>query len=614
MQEMISLLRIPEGELWLSNRLIRLAETEKKAVVRNNFPQFDLDFNTEIDWGANPHNNVTWQLYFCSMGWLAPCAKLGHAHPEYGVYAKEVVLSACTYALAHDRTHNKGYWNDHAVAYRGSYIAYVYAEILHDILSKDEETLLFEAMRKHEEVLVDFLESDKWLLSNHTLFHAEGLADILVAFEKDPDERMRKLEQVALYVRDFANRVITTKEGSVKEHAVFYHAFLMGRLKLTSEFLARLGITRKAVTDRTYRKMKAFLFHIMPRDGYLPGIGDSKHEQKFDRKYLGAFRGQKFDTPETDMFRPKERDSDFNTSAPYYLGEYPTDGFYVSRSYNDPELYSLFLHKEFKGPHGHWDALSFVSYHKGAPVFIDSGGPFKYGEQMRFRYFQTQLAHNTLLVEGTPSQYHSQMLVVDGDQDSTVLVGGARLLDNLIWVRCFMQIADLCHIVVDWPISQGDFDGSVVSRFHLDPGLDFDIEDGTLNLSREGDFVARMDSTLYDAPLAEPTQILADLAHLTFELKKPLRADKLKALPENFEKRAFVTYKDNERIDGKLADMPATVDQLNLRVVQYDKNSVVSHSLEGAVLQVVVQGTDYKKSVSVDFAQMKVSQRITQHG
>ena len=613
MQRVTNLLRLPEAELWLSDEAITLASERSRALIRRNFPELDIDLHSPVDWDADPEQNLTWRLYYCCMGWVAPFAKLGHDRPEFAAFAKSCVLSAAQYALDSDPVNNKGYWNDHAVAYRGSYISFIYVDLLRDLLTPEEDARLRAAMGKHQDILVGFLDSDKWLLSNHTLFHSEGLADLILAFEQEKAMREKKLKHVARHVREFASRVITSAEGTVKEHALFYHAFLMGRLKQTSEFFLNLGVTETIVADRTYRRMKAFLYRAMPVNGILPGIGDSKHHQKFDQKHIVSFRSMKYDSPETQQFELKREWEDFPGNRPAYLGRYPTDGFYISRSYSKNELYSVFLHKPFKGPHGHWDALSFISYHKGQPVFIDSGGPYKYGDLLRYRYIQTQLAHNTLILDGLVSQYHSRMLVADHDADSSVLVGGARLTQELFWVRAFLQIADLCQIVVDWPIANAPLDSPVCARFHVDPSLTIARGKGSVRLTRNEAFIAQITSHVLEAPADFTPQVVA-LSDLHFEQQPPLKPGVRGQLPENFEKRSFVTYNDNLLVDGQLLDLPATLGLLNVRIISFFDGLRAECAAGQGSFQITVRTPAYKKSIAVDLVNMQVSKWQTHHG
>lgn len=613
MQNVIELLRLPEGNLWLGNAAIALAQKQSRAIIRRNFPELEIDLSAPVDWDADPEKNVTWRLYYCCMGWVAPFAKLGHERPEFAEFAKSCVLSAAQYSLDHDRVDNNGYWNDHAVAYRSSYIAYMYAEILHGMLTADEDALLRAAMAKHHDALVGFLESDKWLLSNHTLFHAEGLADISLTFEDNAATKLEKLKDVARFVREFAGRVITHDEGTVKEHALFYHAFLMGRLKQTSDFLEKAGVSDTIVTDRTYRRMKAFLYRIMPIKGYLPGVGDTKHHQRFDQMHIARFQGMKFDSPESQQYDPGRKALDFPAVKPDYLGCYPTDGFYISRSYNRNELYSVFLHKPFKGPHGHWDALSFVSYHKGQPIFIDSGGPYKYGDPLRYRYIQTQLAHNTLIQDGTASQYHSKMFVAEHDGDSSVLIGGAKLTNHLYWMRCFVQIDDLCQIVIDWPIATKPSDNPLNARFHIDPEVSVARTGDDVQLSRDGKFIAKMTSLQLDAPGDGRPHVEA-LSDLEFHLQKRLEDGRRDKLPDDFENRSFVTYKDNLLVDGHLVDLPAAVGKLNLRMIAFTERVRIDCEQQPDGLKIIVRKRHYKKIVTVNLRASDVTGWETKRG
>ena len=69
-----------------------------------------------------------------------------------------------------------------------------------------------------------------------------------------------------------------------------------------------------------------------------------------------------------------------------------------------------FLHHSERAPHGHFDALSITLSKANKEFIIDSGGPYRYGNQLRFRYFMSSFAHNVALVDGKKHESGAKLL------------------------------------------------------------------------------------------------------------------------------------------------------------------------------------------------------------
>lgn len=553
------LLRLPEREVYDTPRNHKVFRETGKVTIRNNFPAFDLADLT--DWTVNPTGNVVWRIYFNCLAWMSVFADqdvLGNEHtPDWdGAFA--ILEKFVSHVEAEGHKSKNDIWDDHATGYRASYISYLYTRGLAERISPEFNGRLRKVMMLHRKTLMDYLESDKWKFSNHTLFQAEGLADMAMIFMTDKNRRNRTLEFARLKVDEFIDRAVSHAEGTVKEHSIFYHVFLMGRLRDTCEYFERIGHPLTNASDEMFTRMNAFLHDVMPVPGRLPGIGDSKHFQRFDKKYVAEFQDGRFSTPQIDYHRSKGK-----SGTPHaFLSRYPQDGYFIFRSHDpvEKQLHSIFLHRSFRGPHGHWDGMSFTCHWGGRPLFIDSGGPYKYSTPMRYKYFQTQLAHNAPIFDRDPVELETQLLGVhDTGEDFAAVALGARMGKGRSWVRIFGQQGNRGIFLLDLPVS-GSLRSKAEIRLHLDPEIE--IGEDAASFSMPAGAVGISQSTL-SLPRGTARAVRSSLAG---DEKEKLPSHQVSArerektgLDPDFDARSYVTYKDNEMVDGKLLtfDLPA---------------------------------------------------------
>jgi hypothetical protein len=474
LKTIVEKLRKPEMEVWSTKGANKLSK-ENKIIVRQSFPVHEIK-NT-IDWDADPLSNKTWRLYFTSLSWIVAFTWGEEIDKNTRVKITSIVESFCDYCILNEKNEKNVLWDDHSVAYRGSYLAYLYSFILAEEIDDQYRGKLRYVVELHINRLEGYLKSDKWLLSNHTLFHAEGLADLATVFMTNPNRRKATISFARDELDKLIARTITAAEGTVKEHALFYHVFLMGRIKESSDYFEMLDTPLKNITSETYKRMLEFVHLVTPVEGVLPGVGDSKHNKRFDQKYLKSFSTDKYISEVTKYIQTNSEKGE----KPAFLNRFETDGYFIFRSFQQKnELYGLLLHKEFVGPHGHWDGGSFITYFDKKPFFVDCGGPFKYGDPMRFFYFQTQLAHNTLLFDSQTSEYYTKIMDVKGSGSTGFVSLGAQMKDGCYWSRFFIQNEDEYQIVLDWPCTADNTELEV--RFHLDPEVQVKEDDSLVEL------------------------------------------------------------------------------------------------------------------------------------
>ena len=585
LSSVVDLTRKPEFEVWHTKAHNDLIESGR-VLIRKNFPTLHL--SNPVDWDVNPLNDKTWQLYYYSLGWLSGFT-FSTPSADRWAHIIAIVDSACNFIIDHLDDESSALWDDHATAYRASYLAYLYAYGMASKISDVIRAKLFYVMEVHKKKLKSFLDSDKWAQSNHTLFHAEGLADLALVFMTDPERRLETLRFASAKIEVFVKAAVNLREGTVREHALFYHIFLMGRIAETTKYFEAIGAAIQGIGTKEYARLLEFVQLIMPKQGRLPGIGDSKHHDTFDYKYLRDFEAPKYVTGVSRYMMTEGVDGDPNP----FLAEFVEDGYFIFRSsFGDRQLFSVLLHKPYKGPHGHWDGGSFITYYDGIPMLIDSGGPYKYSDVMRYHYFQTPLAHNCLIFDDLPISYTTHLLGIRAIGDLAFVGLAANFGRGRGWIRFFGQIANIAHVIVDIPNAVCT-ESEARIRYHLDPNAkvlrdynNYDVRNQSVHM--------HMTTMELDLPesVTKRLQLLTNkLTNEAEEMYKGPAARQVEQLPKDFRRRSFVTLKDNELVESKMIERSVSINKAHISIMSFDDTLDLRADANNDELSLVVNST-----------------------
>jgi hypothetical protein len=461
-------LRRPEIEVQYRRKNLDLYDADSSFIIRQPHPPHCVV--GAPNWYADPHGDRTWQLYFHSLYWLGTLAYGIDLRSEddpvlaasYRTAMKDILMSHVELVLSSEHVPS-AVWDDHAAAYRASYVAYCFEAYVKSLLVDEERAKLLAYVKAHIETLIGFIRSPRWNSSNHTLFHVEGLADASYIFFRDEPWGASNLALARDTLQAFIERTISPGDGTTKEHALFYHAFTMERVRQCSKFLEGLGYPVTLDLKLLFRKMNTFLWTVMPWERHVPPVGDTKVDMIVDNKYISAFDGEEYTSEITRYLRSGRVEG----TCPPRLSAFRDDGYYVFRDLNsaDQELYALFLEKKYIGPHGHVDGNSFIAYFCGEPFISEGGGPYKYGDRLRYEYFQTQLAHNTVVFK-RPERYLSAVIDCCDMEPAQFVFGRANYPSGDQWLRGFGKVGAKALLVVDLAVpAEGDVQPSLL--YHL---------------------------------------------------------------------------------------------------------------------------------------------------
>lgn len=395
----------------------------------------------------------TLQLYFFGFAWATV---VDWADPvQRGV--TEEILRGILPRLVREETRKKWDmpWDDHAISERASSLVRLLEA---NVLEGD----LAGAVRSHLVVLEDalngFLASRHWLGNNHRVFHHIALLDILVS-RGAPATR---IAQVSNSLLDTVAGLIDVETGVALEESISYAYHDMDLLRRLEQSLGRLGLAFDGLSvkqiDRAFgRSMSALAYP----DASLPASGDTILGLTLPASHRRVVLER---ADRLEVWRSLDR-------LGYTRLACPTD-----------DLQALVLTHSAQAAHGHVSPLHIELWcARDGLILTDSGGPYRYGDPLRYRWFRAPAGHNTLNYAGwTTSDKHQVSLVPNVSRDaatgtwvfpSGTLQRGIRLADGEL------SVLDDVSCPGEWLLS-----------FHLAPGVEVE----SLTQARKGLFVVTL--------------------------------------------------------------------------------------------------------------------------
>ena len=355
---------------------------ENKVSVWGSFEPVEI--GDEINWGINPLNDETWSFYFNGLSWL-------YSHLwaiDYLNEKPDVMFKIIKQYHKHifSENPNKMVWFDHATSDRLSILSVI---SLHPCLSlADENTrnIIDEMLSIHIEKIIQFKDSRKWINSNHGVFHSLALLNsslVRSVTDSGSDIKNQGLE----YLSDTLSTILSKNEHISLEQSAYYHQLAISLIEsLEPSQLSELKI------DKMYfiEKMRDSNHWLTCTDKKLIAIGDTSVISNISPKHYP-------------INQPKQFAKTFFESGISFSKYKAKDGW----------NHFSFLHREKRAPHGHFDALS-ITLSKGNKEFIiDSGGPYRYGDALRFSYFMSSYAHNVATINGR--RHESGAVLIDSE-------------------------------------------------------------------------------------------------------------------------------------------------------------------------------------------------------
>ncbi|WP_181893364.1 heparinase II/III domain-containing protein [Falsiruegeria mediterranea] len=448
---------------------------DKRDIGKNDIDRARADNNVLVARGMDPfdaHTDIaaldmasktlTWKMYFWSACWIDQLSEFPDGSQLQLQRFLELVDLSRGYCID-SKSAPVGYWDDHATAYRSAVlISMFHKHYDHEDVRRRSEEFSF-IFHEHYQVLEGFFESGKWKGNNHSIFHVmaqlnlANSCEFIVQSEVDRGEKRRKLsERLQGCIQD----IIDFETGISREQSFHYHFWSVSLLERVSEFSSNLDFDLGFDPDELIKKMLDFGERIILPENACPAIGDTPFSRSYGETFLDKYQRAPI------LKKPSDGDGDFCIIAA------PANEFVVARhDHVDEGNASLLTMTGWHGrhSHGHYDTLSVWFSKKNVPVLIDSGGPFLYGNPLRFEYFIQSVAHNTVIVDR--KNYHGGGCIDFAESAVGRVFLRGRIDDNngARHDRVCIQSHDDGLIVIDKVASLSDENKRFDALFHLAP-------------------------------------------------------------------------------------------------------------------------------------------------
>ncbi len=335
----------------------------------------------QIDWNIDPFKNDTWSFYFNGLNWLYSYLWAVDNCGESPQRIFDVVTQYNKHINGNNP--NKMVWFDHATSDRLSIFSVISLHPCMNMASDDFKLMLEELILKHIDKIIEFKISKNWINSNHGIFHALALLNACLL--NMVNTKRPNLEKDALeYLSDTLLSILSIHEYLSLEQSAYYHQLAISLLQsLDKNHLQGIGIEKDAFIE----KMKHVNYWLTSTDKKLIAMGDTSVVSNVERSYVTDYSPT----------RMAKTFKETGFSVVKYMSEKGWNNF-------------SFLHHSERAPHGHFDALSITLSRGSKDFLIDSGGPYRYGNQLRFRYFMSSFAHNVALVDGKKHEVGAKLL------------------------------------------------------------------------------------------------------------------------------------------------------------------------------------------------------------
>lgn len=418
----------------------------------------------------------TWKMYFWTLGWLYLVPHLQDPDRGQAYWLGEIIDRAAVWCR-NPKDAPERFWDDHATAYRLATLVDIRAQLPPGEDQAGVGSELEFVLSTHIAKLVGFARSDRWAGSNHSVFHALSLLDAALFaehVESNGMTRERLLSFGLAHLDKALTDMLDSATGISREQSFQYHIWALDLLRGVERFVSDNDLRISFPIAGCYEKMVSFGAYAMVGDEPMPAIGDTPYRATYRRSALDAKARQFGIDP---IPSPQELGvGDRIDQLSAVVGA--DDGLTVMRRHDksDSARDSLVVFSHFpeRKSHGHFDALSVWHTFRGAPLLIDSGGPFAYGMPDRFDYFMDPVAHNCVLV-GDASHRGGARLLRQGGSD-VARVAHARIDDNSGFSHDRIVHLDAEHVltIVDVLQSSDGAERDIAMLYHLPPEIEAD--------------------------------------------------------------------------------------------------------------------------------------------
>jgi len=384
-------------------------------------------------WQEDPYNNISWRLFYHSLGWLSSYVELyERTQDEY--YRTEIQKYLKDYDETFQdpfNTHIALAYREDAVSVRVNHLLYIYLKMFKDE-SEEERQAIESLINKDIEMLQVYLDQEVWDNKNHGLIQARSALNLVVTFPFHQD--ISQLEESAHRRITALSELLFSPEGYVIEQSTGYHFVGLAMMLEAKVQLDTFGMMQNEALMNKIAKALGLAPYLLYEDGTMPANGDTSFGKK-GYNSLARYYAE-YGLPISEL----ERFFEIGHSELEDLKVIEDEGVVIAKhSLVDENMSKVFFDVgKARLIHGHYDQLSIVASLTGELLLVDSGGPYTYskaGGRDRWRY---RSAHNTLVVNNDEIGDYSATLINSYENSDNISASGrAKVTDGLVHNRAF---------------------------------------------------------------------------------------------------------------------------------------------------------------------------------
>jgi len=346
-----------------------------------------------IDWHKNPTNDRVWIYALNQQKWLAEISQ-AYVLTHDEKYARDFAAVLQSWFEQNDlptwKNERHPVWRLMETGIRGvNWVDAFFIFLNSPSLSRELKLRVLASLHDHGQFLYHF-RSPK---HNHLLRESYSLLQIAVLL---PEFKMSKRwEEISLARLARAVEEDVYVDGGYIEGSTYYHRFAMRVLQEIKNFAETNEVELPAVITQRLESMYDFLMYLSLPDGAMPQINDGFYSRDLRESFVTP--AKEFDRTDFKYF------SSIGAAGepPRFTSKgFPYSGVYAMRSdWSKEALYCIVDAGLFGSSHGHEDKLSFELHAFGTPFIIEAG-TYNYLYDEWHKYFESSLAHNTIVVDG----------------------------------------------------------------------------------------------------------------------------------------------------------------------------------------------------------------------
>lgn len=470
----------PQRSIFTGNYLKNLLETEKKI----DFYWLNLgkwQVPSVLEWNEDPFSNISWQLYFHSLGWLTTYGEVYKktADSKYLEAVESFLVSYNETFSGDEKTTSSVAYREDAVALRMNHLIYFHLE-LGKHLSINAQKALDDLLSKNVERLKVYLSDEEYHDDNHGMIQARSALNYVAVFPFKEDANvvfdnvLNRLEQASALMFDGDSGL--NVEQSIDYHYIGLSMFLEAKSQLES-----LNLEVPQTLIDTISKAILAGAYLQYQDGSVPAIGDTYFDNNW-RYYLGRYY-EIYDRKVAEM----EEFLTNGQSALDSLKAFEKQGLVVMKEQHSQEVSSkvFFDAGPKRNVHGHHDNLNVTASINNNKLLVDSAGPYVYSYKGR-QNFQSLYAHNTIVVNEIETNNYDAELKSYNEQPKYIVTSGAQKVnDEIVHKRAVVLTKEIepILIVVDNVLNEKQSSMKIEQVWHFPPKVILD----EINLSVQHD-------------------------------------------------------------------------------------------------------------------------------